>query len=70
MGYKNDIGDLNMVKYLGDKKNMARVSAFFSERSNGVLIDEIEALDGWLVPGVWPSFWRDGIRNPMSFFSR
>ena len=43
---KPDIGDLNMIKYLGDKQAMSKVSAGFSKRSNGVLIGAIGAIDG------------------------
>ena len=64
------IGDLNMVKYLGDKEAMARVSAGFSLRSNGVLKGAIGALDGWLVRIVRPSWFRHAIKNPTTFFSR
>jgi len=64
-----DIGDLNMMKYLGNKRAMSRVSAGFSKRSNGVLIEAIGAIDGWLVRIVRPG-WRDLILNPVSFFSR
>ena len=67
---KTGIGDLNMVKYLGDKEAMARVSAGFSKRSNGVLIGAIGAIDGWLVRIVRPSWFRDRIKNPTTFFSR
>ena len=51
---KPDIGNLNMVKYLGDKSAMARVSTGFSTRSNGVLIGVISVIDGWLVRIVRP----------------
>ena len=66
---KTDIGDLNMSKYLGDKQAMAKVSAGFSKRSNGLLIGAIGAIDGWLVRIVRPG-WRDRIVNPVTFFSR
>lgn len=67
--YKNDMSDLNMVTYLGDKKSMAKVSAVFDERSNGVLTRTIGALDGWLVCIILHSIWRDFISNPISFFN-
>ena len=67
---KTGIGDLNMVKYLGDKEAMSRASAGFSKRSNGVLIGAIGAIDGWLVRIVRPSWFRDKIKNPTKFFSR
>ena len=65
-----DIGDLNMVKYLGDEEAMAKVSAGFSKRSNGVLQGAIGAIDGWLVRIVRPNWFVDGIKNPSTFFSR
>ena len=64
-----DIGDMNMIRYLGDKDAMAKVSLGFSRRSNGVLKGAIGALDGWLVRIVRPG-WRDLVMNPVSFFSR
>ena len=63
---KTDIGDINMVKYLGDKEAMAKVSAGFSKRSLGVLKGAIGAIDGWLVRIVRPSYSRDGLRNIVS----
>lgn len=38
-----------MVKYLGNKAAMTRVSQGFSIRSNGVLKEAIGALDGFIV---------------------
>ena len=67
---KTGIGDLNMVKYLGDKEAMERVSKGFSIRSGGVLKGAIGAMDGWLVRVVRPSWLIDGVRNPTTFFSR
>ena len=67
---KTGIGDLNMVKYLRHKEAMAKVSAGFSKRSNGVLQGAIGAIDGWLVRIVRPNWFRDGIKNPTTCFSR
>ena len=58
-----------MIKYLGDKQAMSKVSAGFAKRSNGVLIGAIGAIDGWLVRIVRPG-WRDLIVNHVPFFSR
>ena len=64
---KHDIGDINMVKYLGDEKYMGKVSDGFSKISGRIFKGTIGALDGWVVRIVCPS-WRDKIYNPMSFF--
>ena len=64
------IGDLNMLKYLGDKEVTTRVSHGFSECSNGILKRSIGALDGWFVHVVCPSWLNDRIRNLTTFFSR
>lgn len=45
----NAIDDLKIVKYLGDKEAIPRVSPSFSERSNCTLIAVISAVYGWLV---------------------
>ena len=59
-----------MVKYLGNKEAMSKVSAGFSKRPLGVLKGAIGTIDGWLVRIVRPSYSRDGLRNIVSFFSR
>ena len=41
-----NLGNLHILKYLGDKTAMATVSKEFSVRSNGVLIGAIGATDG------------------------
>ena len=58
-----DIGQINMMNFLSNLEAMAQVSAGFSERSNGVLIGVIGALDGWLVRIVSPSWWTDSIKK-------
>lgn len=65
----SDIGMMNMIKYVGDDEAMDKVSDGFSKRSNGVLKGTIGALDGWLVRIVKPSWIRDKIKNPTTFFS-
>lgn len=67
---KNNVGRMNIEEYLNDIDAMSRVSVGFSQRFNGILKGAIGAIDGWLVCIVRPSFWRDGIKNPASFFSR
>ena len=62
------IGDINMIKYLGDTHVMAKASAGFSKRSNGLLIGAIGAIDGWLVRIVRPGYQWDGLKNILSFF--
>ena len=64
----SDIGKMNMTKYLGDDDAMKEVSLGFSKRSNGVLKGAIGALDGWLVRIVKPSWLRDRVKNPTTFF--
>ena len=64
----SDIGMMNMTKYLGDDEAMEKVSIGFSQRSNGVLKGAIGALDGWLVRIVRPSWLRDRVKNPTTFF--
>ena len=50
-----------MVKYLGNRDAMARVSAGFSLMSNGVLKGAIGVLDDWLVRIVRPTWFRNAI---------
>ena len=64
---KHNICNINMVKYLGDKKCMGKVSDGVSKRSGGIFKGAICALDGWVVRIVRPG-WRDRIYNPMIFF--
>lgn len=64
---KGDIGDLNMTKFLGNERTMAKVSHRVSKRSGGIFMGAIGALDGWVVHIVRHG-WRDTIQNPMSFF--
>lgn len=59
-----------MEGYLDDDDAMSKVSRGFSQRSDGVFIGAIGALDGWLVMILKPSYHRDGILNPSSFFLR
>ena len=42
----NDVGYINMLKYLNNKNI---ISAGFSQRSSGVLMGAIGALDSWLL---------------------
>ena len=65
---KANIGDINMIKYLGDKNAISKASTDFSKRYNGVLIGAIGTLDGRLVRVVRPGF-RSFVTNPVSFFS-
>ena len=64
------IGNLNIIKYFGGKENMARVSKYFSNRSNGILKGGISALDGWFVRVVKSGWCRDACRNPTTCFSK
>ena len=64
------IGKINMEDYLNDLSAMKSVSNGFSKRSNGILVEAIGAIDGWLVRIGKPSMYRDGQKNPTSFFSR
>ena len=49
---------------------MEKVSRDFSKRSTGILKGAIGPIDGWRVRIVRPSWIRDGVRNPTTFFSR
>ena len=64
---KCDIDDLNMGKYLGDERSMAKVSHGFAKSSDGIMIGAIGALDGQIVRIVHPG-WIDAIKNPISLF--
>ena len=63
---KHNIGDINMVKYLGDEKALGKVSDGFSKISGGILKGSIGVLHGWVVRIVRTS-WRDRIYNPVFF---
>ena len=67
---ETDIGKIKMYDYLDDDEALKKCSEGFSIRSNGILKGAIGALDGWLVRIQRPSFFRDGILNVTSFFSR
>ena len=64
------IGKIDMENYLDDLAEMKSVSHGFSKRSNGILKGAVGAIDGWLVRIGKPSMYRDGMKNPTSFFSR
>ena len=55
------LGGINIYDYLSDNDQMSKVSEGFSKRSDGVFKGAIGSLDGWLVPIIRPSLWRDGI---------
>ena len=61
------LGGIDIASYLEDEAAMLKVSTGFSKRSNGVLCGAIEAIDGWLVRIQRPSYWFDGIKNPVTF---
>ena len=64
------IGKIDMENYLDDLAEMKSVSHGFSKRSNGILKGAVGAIDGWLVRIGKPSMYKDGQKNPTSFFSR
>ena len=64
------IGGIDIQSYLNDEAALAKVSAGFSQRSDGVLKGAIGAIDGWLVRIQKPSFRMDRIKNSLSFYSR
>jgi len=65
-----NLGGMNIKEYLSNPEALRRVSAGFSQRSNGVLRGAIGAMDGWLVKIIRPSWRLDKIRNVVGFFSR
>ena len=67
---KLNIGKMDIMKYVGDKEAMKRVSDGFSRQSNGGLKGDIGAINGWLVNIQRPTFWYDSLTNPVSFYSR
>ena len=58
-----------MVSYFGDKEAMAKISAGWSERSNGVTIGAVGTLYSWLVFDVRPSWRVDILKTILSLFS-
>ena len=66
----NNLGEMSIESYLNDEEELNRVSVGFSQRSNGVLIGAIGAIDGWLVKIKRPTSTLDKIRNVVGFFSR
>ena len=67
---KPNIGGINMQAYLNNDNAMENASLGFSQRSHGVLKGAIGAIDGWLVRIRRPSCYHDGIKSPITFFSR
>ena len=65
-----NLGKMDILKYLCDKDAMARVSHGFSKRYNGVLKGIIGTIDGWLVKIRRPNLYFDGATNPVPYFSR
>ena len=47
--YDANIGNINMDAYLNNPEALERVSHGFAQRSNGILVGAIGAIDGWLV---------------------
>ena len=69
--YDANIGNINMDAYLNNPEALERVSHGFAQRSNGILVGAIGAIDGWLVKISKPSRRWDGhIKNVVGFFSR
>ena len=65
-----NIGNIDMEGYIANDDAMLKVSEGFSKRSDGVFCGAIGALDGWLVRIIKPSYDRDGITNPTTFYSQ
>ena len=64
----SDIGIMNMTNYVGYNSAMDKVSIGFSQRSNGILKGAIGVFNSWLVRIVKPSWLRDKVKNPTTFF--
>ena len=50
-----NIENIDMAAYSNNPEALAKVSHGFSSRSNGILVGEIGAVDGWLVKISKPS---------------